>query len=158
MFFFKVWGSFNPNLDLTISDVFLDYHQFTLMLKHSKTAKLGKGTPIIISKMNYVFCPLLSISRYLEIRQQALPDEPLFLMEDGNPMSSSWFASKFKQLCRLCGLNPVVYTPHSIRIGSATSAEAKVPTSTLKEMGRWSSTAYERYVRPNSKDIVEAQK
>lgn len=149
---------FDPNHDLTISDILILKHQFTLTHKHSKTDKSDKGIPIIISSINSVFCPLLSMSRYLKTHHHTLPDDPLFITEDGKPLTSSWFASKFKQLCRLCSLDPDMYTPHSIRIGAATSAAPKVPTSTLKEMGRWSSAAYERYIRPNFKDIVDGQK
>ncbi len=149
---------FDPNYDLTISDVLFDNHHFTLMLKRSKTVKSDKGVPIIISSINSVFCPLLSLSRYLRTRHLTLPDDPLLLTEDGNPLTSSWFASKFKKLCRVCSLDPEVYTPHSIRIGAATTAAPKVPISTLKEMGRWSSAAYERYVRPTCRDVVEGQK
>ncbi len=80
---------FDPNHDLTISDVLLDNHQFTLTLKHSKIVKHDKGIPVIISSINYVFCPLLSMSRYLKTQHHALPDDPLFLTEDGNPLTSS---------------------------------------------------------------------
>ena len=50
------------------------------------------------------------------------------------------------------------YTSHSFRIGAATSAATLVPASTLKVMGRWSSAAYERYIRPGKEDILMAQK
>ena len=43
-------------------------------------------------------------------------------------------------------------------IGAATSAAPLVPASTLKVMGRWSSAAYERYIRPGKEEILLAQK
>ena len=49
---------------------------------------------------------------------------------------------------------PERYTPHSFRIGAATEAAVKVLTATLKAMGRWSSDAYERFIRLNTKDIL----
>lgn len=150
--------SFNPDSDLTISDLLLDHDHFTLVLKHSKTDKFSKGVPIIVSATNCDFCPFSSMSRYLLSRRSAAPNEPLFFTPDGKPMTRAWFSEKLRLLCQLCSLDPKVYTPHSFRIGAATTAAPKVPAATLKEMGRWSSSAYEKYIRPNAKDIVHAQK
>ncbi|KAF4118480.1 hypothetical protein G5714_000531 [Onychostoma macrolepis] len=50
------------------------------------------------------------------------------------------------------------YTAHSLRIGAATTAASSSPVSTLMAMGRWSSVAYERYLRPDARAILEAQK
>ena len=56
-----------------------------------------------------------------------------------------------------CGLCPKSYTSHSFWIG-ATSASSLVPSSTLKAMGRWSSSAYEQFIRLNTNEILAAQK
>lgn len=98
------------------------------------------------------------MSQFLQTQRNATPQDPLFLTADGNPMTSAWFSSKLKQLCHLCGLNPEVYTSHSYRISTATTAAPRVPSATLKEMGHWNSAAYERYIRHNAKDIMEGQK
>ena len=45
-----------------------------------------------------------------------------------------------------------------LRIGAATTAASVAPVSTLKAMGRWSSSAYERYLRPEAQAILDAQK
>lgn len=143
--------SFNPASDLTISDITMDYTFFTLNLKHSKSDQCHKGTPIIISSINSVFCSFSSMFQYLKSLCHATPDNPLFLTADGCPMTRCWFTKKLQLLCQL-------FTPQSFRIGAATTAAPKVPSATLKEMGRWSSSACERYIRPNAKDIVKRLK
>lgn len=46
--------AFNSKHDFTISDITLDNHQFTILLKHSKTKK-SKGSHITISRINSIF-------------------------------------------------------------------------------------------------------
>ncbi|KAF4106172.1 hypothetical protein G5714_013834 [Onychostoma macrolepis] len=81
-----------------------------------------------------------------------------FTTEKGDAMTKQWFSSWLRIVCRLCGLNPAVYTNHSFRIGAVTTAASKVAVTILKAMGRWSSSAYQHYVRPDVKDIFLAQK
>ena len=96
--------------------------------------------------------------QYLRSRAQASPQEPLFITEGGEPLSRAWFSSRLRLLCQLCGLPPERYTPHSFRIGAATTAAMVAPVSTLKAMGRWSSSAFERYLRPGNRAILDARK
>lgn len=151
-------GSFNPAHDLTISDVSIFSHHFTLFLKHSKTDRNREGTFVYVSETNSVFCPLSSMLAYLRSRSQARPEDPLFTTEEGKSMSRAWFAFRFRLLCEYCGLPPERFSAHSLRIGAATTAASSTPVSTLKAMGRWSSAAYERYLRPDTRAILEAQK
>ena len=151
-------ATFDPCRDLTLSDVSVASDMFTVVLKHSKTDVACRGTPIVIARTNCVFCPLSSMSRYLLCRPRATPSEPLFVTDEGKAMTRSWFAQRLRVLCVRCGLAPELYTAHCFRIGAATWASSKVPTATLKMMGRWSSSAYERYVRPNALDILGAQR
>lgn len=131
---------------------------FTINLKHSKTDKLCVGRPVVISQIGSNFCPFLSMSRYLRGRRGAAASDPLFVIPEGNPLSRYWFCCRLRLLCMKCGLDPDRYTAHSFRIGAATSAASKVSTATLMKMGRWTSNAFERYVRPSTADILAAQK
>ncbi|XP_035854557.1 uncharacterized protein LOC118494467 [Sander lucioperca] len=150
--------SFDPNHNLTISDVSINDHHFTLFLKHSKTDRNGEGVVVYISESNTVFCPLISMMTYLRCRPSAGLQEPLFVTQAGKPMSRAWFASHLRLLCQFYGLPPDRCTAHSLRIGAATTAAASAPVLTLKAMGRWSSAAYERYLRPDVRAILDAQK
>ncbi len=136
--------SFDPSQDLTIGDVSVHSHYFCVLLKLSQT--------------NSDFCPLSSMVRYLRSRAQASTQEPLFVTERGEPLSRAWFTSHLHLLCQLCGLPPERYMLHTFRIGAATTAAMVAPVSTLKAMGRWSSSAFERYLRPGNRAILDAQK
>lgn len=150
--------SFNSQHDLTFSDLSLEEHMYSIFLKHSKSDRSCQGTQIIIAKTNTTFCPFSSMMRYLQHRSPTLRSAPLFIIDGVKPMSRSWFALKLRDLCLSCGLPPERYSPHSLRIGAATTAALHLPTSTLKSLGRWSSSAYQRYVRLHKKEILSAQK
>ncbi|KAL1260216.1 hypothetical protein QQF64_008043 [Cirrhinus molitorella] len=111
-----------------------------------------------VTETNTAFCPLSSMLAYLRSRPKAGQQEPLFLTEEGKPMSRAWFASRLRLLCKYCALPPECYTAHSFHIGAATTAASSTPVSTLKAMGRWSSAAYECYLRPDAQIILEVQK
>ena len=149
--------AFNPMHDLCFSDLQLESDHYTIFLKHSKTDRMHKGTPVIIAKNNSVFCPFDSMLRFLRSRPAPAPSDPLFVV-DGKPMTRTWFSARLRELCSSCGLNPDVYTAHSLRIGAATTAALLVPTSSLKSLGRWSSAAYVRYIRFSKNEILQAQK
>ena len=149
--------SFNPSFDLTLSDISMHAGCFSLFLKLSKTDVDGHGVSIRIAANNTLFCPLSSMTTYL--RSRAMMDaeggEPLFSMADGKPMTRCWFSTKLRSLCRACGLPADRYTPHSLRIGTAAASVAPVPT--VKQMGRWTSDAVDRYIRPDGNSVLQAQ-
>ena len=57
---------------------------------------------------------------------------------DTNPWRA-WFSSKLHDLFLSSGLPPEHYSPHSLRIGAATTAALHLAPSTLKSLGCWSS-------------------
>ncbi|CAJ1086663.1 hypothetical protein AALO_G00049190 [Xyrichtys novacula] len=149
---------FDPSHDLSIADVTVHSHHFSVFLKHSKTDRDRKGTTVLIAQTNSPFCLFPSMTRYLRSRPRASPHKPLFATEKGEPMTKAWFATRLRLLCQSCGLPPDHYMAHSFHIGAATTAAMTALVSTLKAMGRWSSAAHKCYLRPEARDILEAQK
>lgn len=111
--------SFNPQHDLTFSDLTLEEHMFSIFLKHSKSDRSCQGTQIIIAKTNTIFCPFSSMMKFL--RHCFLPHQsaPLIIIDGCKPLTRSWFSSKLGDLCLSCSLSPECYSPHSLRIGAA---------------------------------------
>ena len=73
---------------------------------------------------------------------------PLFLMPDGHALSRSSFVKRLRLLLPILGVDAALYSPHSFRIGAAsTAARANIPVYLIKILGRWSSSAYRRYLR-----------
>ena len=151
-------GDFNPSLDLTLGDLVMHETHFTIFLKHSKADRVGDGVSVCIARTDTPFCPCTSMSRYLKWRPHAKPDEPLFLTPEGRAMNRHWFAIRLRKICVQLNLPPDRYTPHSFRIGAATTASAVVSQGTLQKMGRWHSSAYTRYLRPDVSDVLAAQR
>jgi site-specific recombinase XerD len=74
----------------------------------------------------------------------------MFIHFQGKPLSSAQFASVLKKAVKAVGLNPANFSPHSFRIGAATSAAAAgTPIEKIKGMGRWRSQSVLTYIRPN---------
>ena len=95
--------------------------------------------------------------RYLKLRPPAL-NSPLFILPNGLPMTAQWFKEYLAFVISKCGLSPTHYTGHSFRIGAATTtAKLGLPINSIKLLGRWSSSAYESYIRPDAQLIMDAQ-
>ena len=149
--------TFDPKRVLRIADVKFHASSLSIMLRMSKTDKDGIGSAVSIARTNTMFCPFASMSSYLAARTAMSADEPLFTTGANVPMTKAWFAARFRLLCLWCGLDARKYTPHSLRIGGTTAMANLVSPATLKSMGRWSSSAFERYVRPSDADSIKAQ-
>jgi hypothetical protein len=94
---------------------------------------------------------------YLKLRQRTPPESPLFILPNGRPMTKEWFRVHLAKVVEGCGLPSPLYTGHSFRIGAATTAaEQGLPDASIKRLGRWSSTAYESYIRSNSRFFHQA--
>lgn len=119
-------------LFLTISDITVDTHIYSIQIKHSKTEREGKGSTVVISQSITAFCPLSSLNpvpataSLCDARPTVVPDR------QRKDTSRSWFTTHLclRLLRKRRGLPPQLYTSHSLRIGAATSTAALVPTST----------------------------
>lgn len=66
-------------------------------------------------------------------------------------VSKSFIQSRIKSLVALLGLNPRVFSTHSLRAGGATDLfVAKVPYGHIMKMGRWKSLSFLLYFRDTS--------
>lgn len=149
--------AFDPSKHVAFSDLTFYPEYFNLHLKHSK----GKGAcNIIIARLSTPFCPFKAMSVYVKQRiKRASPHLPLFLTPEGTPMTSSWFLSHFHTVLQQCNLSPSHYSGHSFRIGGATAAASRgLSSASLQQLGRWSSSAFSAYIRPDSTSILSAQR
>uniref|UniRef100_A0A087Y3N6 Tyr recombinase domain-containing protein n=1 Tax=Poecilia formosa TaxID=48698 RepID=A0A087Y3N6_POEFO len=150
-------NTFISSRDLAVSDLSFHPDFYSLSLKHSKT----KGAcTIVVARTNGQLCPFRAMFKFALLRHQlsGLPD-PLFLTPEGLIMSAAWFLKHLRFLLAACHLPPSQFSGHFFRIGAATSAAAQgIPTSSLQQLGRWSSTAFSSYIRPDLSAVLSAQR
>ena len=72
---------------------------------------------------------------------------PLFIRENGQPFTRELLSTWLKRILGSAGVQGN-FSSHSFRIGAATAAaQAGVPDHLIQTLGRWSSNAYQVYIR-----------
>ena len=80
---------------------------------------------------------------------------PLFLFEDGHPLTRERFVAKVREVLQQIGIDQSKYSGHSFRIGAATTAaRTGIQDSLIKTLGRWENVAYQLYVRTPREQLV----
>ena len=84
------------------------------------------------------------------------PSSPLFRFSSGRLLSYRVYNTIIKRLVQLAGLDPSLYSTHSVRAGAATqAARAGLQPDSIKRLGRWRSQAYMVYLRPPPESFAE---
>ena len=110
-------------------------------LKFSKCDQLGKGVDVFLGRSGNRICPVAACLAYMAICGP-IPG-PFFCGKDDAPLTKPQFVSLVREVLTDAGLDATLYSGHSFRLGAATSAaQAGMEDSTIKALGRWSSTAF----------------
>ena len=135
---------------------------FTFHLLRSKTDQYAEGEDIEIYANGSDTCPWHFLLEHWLCAPDQSPSAPLIQFdESGRAMHYSDLLCLTKSLATLAGLDAtkVLYSPHSFRIGGATSlAIAGATDYTIKNAGRWSSTSYQLYTRPSAQGQERASR
>lgn len=150
--------NFDPGVHLTFEDISVDNLEntrfITLRIKRSKTDQLRVGTTVSLARADGDLCPVAALLAYIAIRGDR--PGPLFVFEDERYLTQALLTQHLRQAISRIGLDPRSYAGHSLRIGAATTAASKgIDDSTIKALGRWRSSAYQRYVRRSDSDLAE---
>lgn len=106
----------------------------------------GRCPSVFIPACPSPLCPVKAMRSYLQLRGNN--PGPLFLSEEGFPLSIMSFRSELAKAVRAANLSSWGITPHSSRVGAATSAAALgIPEETIQHMGRWTSRAFMSYIK-----------
>ena len=91
--------------------------------------------------------PVRSLINYIKLR--GTQHGPLFIWQDGTPVTYNQFTNVLKSCLAAAGLPAQQYKSHSFRIGRATLALQEGYTELqIMKLGRWKSTAHLRYLVP----------
>ena len=144
-------GRSNPNPNLlqrsqvcicpntyVVSIAFLRYKHSKSLIPFKLAISPSKSGPLLAKRL----------AAYLSIRG-SLPG-PLFMMNNG-PVSNYYFTSQLKRCIQIAGLDSSQFKSHSFRIGAATTSILSGATQEqLRQMGRWNSDAFRKYIRVQS--------
>ena len=157
--------AFDPAVSLCLGDLTFHDTYVEVILKSSETDPFRHGVSIPLFKNNNYskLCPFLALRVYLSKRNikfvtyQSSMD-PLFLTEEGHPLSRHVFMQHFKHILSNIGLDNTQYSGHSFRIGAASSGcAARLEDHLIKTLGRWSSDCYRTYIHTPKQVIQSAQ-
>jgi hypothetical protein len=152
-------SGFAPKSCLTPSDLLWSADKIILTLKQSKADRKREGVQITLGRSPSAVCAHKALRLYLDLRARLLPHlhparSPLFVTEDGAPLPREFFAKRLADLAALVGVQGNV-TPHSLRIGAATTAwRAGFSDSQIQKLGRWKSTCFKRYIRSDEDSLA----
>lgn len=152
------WASALRRSELVALDIGdLDFVEEGLIInvKRSKTDQDGKGYKIGIPKAKDDLCPVETVKRWIERHSKTpLPSgSPLFVKlgvhgrnkwwwEPSGRLSARMVSLIVKRYARFAGMNPEIYSAHSLRRGLATEAGARgVPERVISRHTRHRSLA-----------------
>ena len=143
-------STFDPATHLGVADLAVDRKGdpqiLQVTLKTSKTDPFRKGVKVYVGRTRSPICPVEAILAYM--RDRGLSSGPLFRLEDGHPLTRARFVAEVKQILTRAGVCSKGYSGHSFRSGAATTAAARgIEDAAIKMLGRWSSCAYQVYIK-----------
>ena len=146
---FTVNTTFDPSIHLTVQDLQVDAEEnpssLRVHIKSSKTDPFRQGCFIYLGRGQASLCPIAAIMSYLHLRGSS--QGPLFIDSTGQPLTRVRLSSFLQSTIAAAGI-PGQFSGHSFRIGAATTAaQHGIPDHLIKTMGRWTSDAYQLYVR-----------
>ena len=149
---------FNPSINLSMTDVSIfnagqPTAYMSVHIKQTKTDKTGKGVSVCIGCSGQALCAVCAMQHYLAHAQpQGLsPSQPLYRFHDGQVLTRQHLISHLRIQLQSIGIDPAEYSGHSFRSGGATDcALSGMGDWEIKLAGRWTSDAYQRYVRAPS--------
>ena len=150
-------ATYDPSIHLSLEDVSTvtgaGGSSLAIRIKHSKTDQFGKGISVFFSRTGASLCPVSSLLDYLNRR--GTKSGPLFLFENGQPLSRVKLVSLVREALSSVGMDVLKYCGHSFCIGAATTAlRAGISDAKIKMLGRWESSAYQVYLQTPREELA----
>jgi site-specific recombinase XerD len=126
----------------------VEYQVTFKSFKHSKNRIGSRTVPVSHGR----YCPVRLMANYLTARPDNVhASEPIFVWPSGKVLRSSEVSKALQEALTAVGENPKEFSAHGFRIGGATeAAQQGASDAELRMLGRWNSSAFLTYVRPQS--------
>ena len=151
-------GAFDPRVHLSWGDIAVDDNAhptaLRISLKRSKCDQFGKGVQVYVGQTKNEICPVAAVLAYMAIRGSS--EGPFFHFANKRPLTKAKFTEHTRRALQALGLPYQDFAGHSFRIGAATAAaKAGIEDSTIRTLGRWSSSAFLAYIRTPKESLTQ---
>ena len=118
------------------------FHQTTSQSPYSNPFRRGCKIKVFSTKTST--CPYHAMKCY---RRPRSPSYHLFQSGRSHPLSRSAVTNTLRDFLKTAGLHYSLYASHSFHIGATITVAADgLPAWLIKNLGRWSSNAYLKYI------------
>ena len=144
----EVTLSRNPHNVIKYHQLSLYHTHFTIQFHNYKHSQGNTPLLTIQSQDPGTPCPVTALRHYINLR--GTQPGQLFINIDKTPLTIDNFSSVLRNAVAIASL-PAGYTTHSFRVGKATQmASEGQPDHLIRRAGRWKSSAYHKYLRPDN--------
>jgi len=140
---------FDPAFTLLKKDVRLvggEKQMLQVTIKMPKEDKDGRASIVDIYPSDNDICPIRAAQKWLTATRSWETNQPAFRWEEGSPLTTADLNNQLTKWLKNYGLDRI--RVHSFRCGLASMmATSGYSDEEIKAMGRWSSRAYENYIK-----------
>ena len=106
----------------------------------------GKPASVLLKcHIDVQVCSVCALRAYLY--KQGVREGPLFCHPTGRPIYRQKFSTRLNQMLKFLGLSRSEYQAHSFRIGATYAAQMGMSDAQIRQLGRWKSNAFKKYIR-----------
>ena len=118
-----------------------------LTIKNSKSNKTGRHEIVIIYETKDMLCPVRAARKVIDMNKSNKQSAPFLSGEGGKPLTLNRLNSILREATKNVSLKGTL-TAHSFHIGIASLLAKKgFSNEQIKAVGRWSSRAFQAYIR-----------
>lgn len=120
-----------------------------LKIKNPKESKAGSIVVIDVFETGGSTCPVKAFEKWIQRKSEPDPNSPLFTDKNGTPLTGTKLNKILRDILGdLIDYKKGSITTHSFRSGLASlMAEKSMTDAEIQIIGRWSSRAFERYIK-----------
>ena len=138
---------FDQSSALCTSGISVDSHSdptiVRILLRQSKTDPFRRGVAIYLGRTGRDLCPVTALLAFIAIRPEV--NGPLFVFKDGSFLTRDRLVAHVRQSFKCCrNRHERLLWPLD---AATTAAMAGIEDSVIKMLGRWESSAYQRYLQ-----------
>ena len=153
---------FDPTRQLICDDVVITSTGLPIHLKWSKTMQRSSQSAVIFlpDTATSVLCPRRAYRDLIQTDPPASGRLPLLRFQDGNPMPVCYIAQQWATLLRMVGVQPRMFSLHSLRRGGASYAyhSGGAAIQDIMSHGTGASDAVRAYLIPGKGQLTSAHK